>query len=133
MTAVAHVQRSGGVRGDVLDENLAAAARPPASVIGRLAKNRPNDFVIGSIREAKVDESRPGEFDGFDQGFDRQAVDDRLTELAWRPAGELGRTQRDVAGEVAMPGVTGPLDTGVQFGELSGTIALGQSTQRVAD
>ena len=88
---------------------------------------------MGVICEPEIDEPGPGKFDRVDRPIVREVIDDGLAELARRLARELGRTQRDVAGKVAMLGVSCPLDAGVEPGKLGGPVPLGQSVERVAD
>jgi hypothetical protein len=68
-------------------------------------------------RQLEVDEPGAGEFGRRNDRIGRQPVDDRLSELARRFACESGRTHRDVAREVTVPGVSRALQPRIQAGE----------------
>ena len=91
-TAVAHVQRAGRVRRDVLEVDLALALRDGAAAeVALLGARLGGHALQGRRGQADVDEAGAGDVHALHEVVLRQVVDDDLGDLARVLLGELGR------------------------------------------
>ncbi|CAM2147879.1 hypothetical protein PT2222_10321 [Paraburkholderia tropica] len=108
LTAVADVQRTGGIGRDELDQHALAGFALRAAERGAFGEHGAEHGALGVDGQAQVDEAGTGHFGVGDQtgggGQRLHGVDDLLGQRARIGAQRLGELHRDVAGDVAVRG-----------------------------
>ena len=127
---MAHVQRSGRIGGDELDQHALA---PPSTALAVGAALRVDARQLARVRlraQVEIDEARAGDFGARHQRARRQCRDDRSGQLARLAPGLLRQPQRHVAGEVAMLRIAGALHHHRVGGGHLRQVAAAQARQR---
>ncbi len=130
--AVAHVQRSRGVRRDELDDHaLPGALLAPA--IGRAEVEHAQQFQVPrGRREMEIDEARASDFDFRDELTRRQRVHDRLGDVARLALRNPGKLHCRIGGEIAVGRVAGAFDRRYESGCFRAGEFIWQRRKRIA-
>ncbi len=113
---MAHVQRAGGVGGDVFHAHRAARAAPVAAVGGALRQRGGHFALVGAGAEVEIDETRAGDLHLGHVVAGRQCGDQRGGDGARIAACGLGQLHGGVGGEVAVFAGLGALDHEIRRG-----------------
>ncbi len=114
---MADVQRTGRVGRHELDHHLPPCAARAATEVGTVAQHAADDGTLGSGAQAQVDETGAGNLERLEQRPARRLAIE-LLDRCLQAFGDLARTglqrprqlQREIAGEIAVAGLLGPLE-----------------------
>ena len=104
------MQWAGGVRRDKFNLNASAGARVGVPKRGTHLKNRAHNFRMVVLLDEEIDKSWTGNIRLADDGVGGQCIDDLLGKSPWRNARALCQYHGNVAGEIAVAGLSWPID-----------------------
>ena len=106
LSAVADMQRTGGVGRDKLDNRFLPGVCALAAISGALRQDAAHGLLLGSRLQADVDEPRPGDFHRIDPPRERrrceQQAEQLLSHLARVLPQAFGQLHGSGAGQIAM-------------------------------
>ena len=117
-TAMADVQRTNGVSGDVLDLDALTSTEVRAAKVLALLAHGAEDLVTGGDGKVDVHEARASDLDAIDLRSLGEVGGDGLGDRAGRHVGDLGAAEGDGARPIAVRGIRGTLEAEVCHLEL---------------
>ena len=113
------MERSGWIGGDELNLHLPPVSCVRASVGRAQFKNGAHHFGVMTGVNKKVNEARACNVATVDQGVIRERLDELRGEVTGGHANPLCQHHRDIAGEIAMARILGPINLRHDIGQLS--------------
>jgi hypothetical protein len=122
--AMPDMQWPGGIGGDELDLNALSGANSAEAVVVALFEDIADDAVPGIRSEIEIDETGTGNFDFFDLAAGFNESNDFFSQLTRLATRRFRQGHGQVAGEIPVCTVTGPLDQYVRR-DLLGQVTAG--------